>query len=391
MNVISTLKTSVKEEGANMTTRIQFFSLSLTLLFLLMGGAAFASYPHGNFADNPDACAACHRMHTATGRNLIKDSSGGTCLSCHNNGIAADTDVMNGVYLDDRDATPHHPAWGANLGTLMGGGFTKVGNATGSTSKHRVDETLIPPGADPATGFPYGAAIQLKCTSCHNAHPNKTYPDQYRLLALRPNLVTSDKLVVWNGPWADATQKAPLVNGYRAYTEADFSADNPVTDHSPGHNGEKETTRNYRSGIAEWCAACHTHYMATWTPGSPGTPNAYKTADPYAAGDQFGANARERHSVNTVLWNRTAINGTAYNLTTNGPLEDKTGNGRTQDDWLTCLSCHRAHGTDSVMSGDSILPQAERQAAAPVLPYGTDSMLLRGDRGRQICADCHNF
>jgi predicted CXXCH cytochrome family protein len=365
-----------------MKMRFAILAVAVMVIFITMSGAAFAAYPHGDFASNPDACAACHRMHTATGKNLIKDSSGGTCLSCHKNALAADADVMNGVYTDPsgEDATAPGHTWGVNGVTLLGGGFNYVGGPTAatSTSKHRVDETLVPPGSNG------GASIIFACTSCHSAHPDKAHPDQYRLLRLRPNGVTSDFAVAWNGPWDDESQTATSTTSkYRAYTEHDFDA---------GTTGVQYVTNNYQSGIAGWCTTCHTKYMATEgsaaTRGDPSNPS----ASVYASGDQFGNVARYRHAVNVPIVDRLdPINNVTYDLVTSCPLEDPAGNGRTADDLLTCLSCHRAHGSDSVMSGDSNLPQAERQAATTVLPYGTDSMLLRGDRGRRICADCHNF
>ena len=379
-----------------MKTRVTLITVCSMFLFLWMGRIAFAGYPHGDFSSSPDACAACHRMHTATALNLIKDpTGGGVCKTCHSAALGADTDVMNGVYTENKDGEPHHATWGTNNAKLLGGGFNYIQNTSTTTSKHRVDETLVPPGSES------GATIELKCTSCHSAHPDRLHPEQYRLLRVRPNSVITDFDVAWNGPWTDATETTTTTdeNGYRGYTEIDFSADNPVGVKAPGAAGEKEFTRNYtgpagtnNTSIAEWCATCHTHYMATYTGGASGTANEYKTGDVYDAGDiygvLYGGNVieRQRHTVNTPIWNRTAINGMEYDLTTDVPLEDLTANGRTSDDLLTCLSCHKAHGSDATMTGSAVI-----EDRGDVLPTGVDSMLLRGDTGRRICADCHNF
>lgn len=368
-----------------MKTRITMLAVVSMFLFLWMGGSAFASYPHGDFSSSPDVCAACHRMHTATALNLIKDpSGGGLCKTCHSAALGADTDVMNGIYTEGKDTAPAHAEWGVDGDKLLGGGFTYIQNTSTTTSKHRVDETLVPPGAET------GASIQFRCTSCHNAHPDRNHPNQYRLLRVRPNGVAADIDVAWNGPWDDAGATTPAADKSdltknRAYTEIEYGtginsqplqAGNPI-----------EYTRNYvDADMATWCAACHTHYMATWTPGAPGTANAYKTGDVYDAGDDYGDVARDRHSVNTPIVNRTAINDVTYNLKTDVPLADLTANGRTNDDLLTCLSCHKAHGSDALMANESIL-----EDRGAVLPSGVDSMLLRGDRGRRICADCHNI
>jgi predicted CXXCH cytochrome family protein len=365
-----------------MKTRITMLAVVSMFLFLWMGGSVFAAYPHGDFSTSPDACAACHRMHTATALNLIKDpSGGGLCKTCHQNGAGADTDVMNGKYITGSDATPNHAVWGANGGKLLGGGFNYIQSTSTTTSKHRVDETIVPPGSST------GASIAFKCTSCHNAHPDRNHPNQYRLLRVQPNGVASPIDVAWNGPWTTAGATVPAASksdltANRAYTEIAYGVGIATDPNAP-----IEYTRNYNdTNMAVWCAACHTHYMATWTPGAPGTPSAYKSGDVYNAGDTYGNIARERHSVNTPIVNRAAINGITYNLKSDVPLADLTANGRTNDDLLTCLSCHKAHGSDALMSGDSVL-----ENRGSVLPNGVDSMLLRGDRGRRICADCHNI
>lgn len=371
-----------------MKTRITMLAVVSMFLFLWMGSSAFAAYPHGDFSTSPDACAACHRMHTATALNLIKDpSGGGLCKTCHQNGAGADTDVMNGAYVTNSDAAPNHAVWGTNGGKLLGGGFNFIQNASPTTSKHRVDETMVPPGSST------GASIAFKCTSCHNAHPDRNHPNQYRLLRIKPNGDATGNIdVAWNGPWTTAGATVPAASkadltANRAYTEIVYGAG--VNSAANQSGPATEYTRNYSdTNMAVWCAACHTHYMATWTPGAPGTSNAYKSGDVYNAGDSYNNVARERHSVNTPIINRggNAINGIKYDLHSDIPLVDLTANGRTNDDLLTCLSCHKAHGSDALMSGDSAIA-----ARGSVLPSGTDSMLLRGDRGRRICADCHNI
>lgn len=180
---------------ADYGNRSALLVMFIGLLVLLTGGTSLAAAPapHGSFAANPDACAACHRVHTATAKNLIKDPNGGAmCNTCHAGGLGADTDATNGVYLNSGE--PDH-TWGSDNGVLLGGGFAKVGGTTSSTSKHRLDEALAPPGSTT------GATITLKCLDCHSPHYERTRPNQYRLLRLRPNGAASDLYVDWNGPW----------------------------------------------------------------------------------------------------------------------------------------------------------------------------------------------
>lgn len=57
-------------------------------------------------------------------------------------------------------------------------------------------------------------------------------------------------------------------------------------------------------------------------------------------------------------------------------------------DMLTCLTCHRAHGTEVAMSGDAAIPA--RTISGKAFPAGNNSMLLRlGNRG--VCQQCHNM
>lgn len=355
-------------------TKLKIKMIGLTAItvmaFLLMSGSAFAVYPHGSFATSPDACAACHRMHTATSNNLIADPNGGSmCESCHKGGVGADTDVDSGSYIAAGEAGATGHIWGTEGQALLGGGFTKINNADAATSKHITGSALTPPGSTT------GATITLRCIDCHSPHPDKTYADQYRLLRAKPNNVTVAREVLWNGPWTSAGQTAYAADGYRAYTETDLDS---------GTAGTQYYTNNYKSGLAGWCSACHTQYT---------TRGGEFGADVYDAGDKYGEVGRFRHGVNVKLANATPdqANDITYDLVSDLPLEDPTGNGRSNDDKLTCLSCHRAHGTDAVMNGEAQLSQADRQfGGSTVLPYGEDSMLIRQD-DRVMCVNCHNM
>ncbi|MCL4499284.1 MAG: hypothetical protein M1335_03450 [Chloroflexi bacterium] len=351
-----------------MMKRVLVSGIVLIVIYLTLSGIAFATYPHGDFASNPDACAACHRMHTATAKNLIKDPNGAAmCNTCHWAGSGADTDVANGTYIDSH-VTDH--TWGDDTGILLGGGFEKIGGTNATTSHHILDQAIIPPGSvDPDDPGNPGATVTLQCMSCHSPHPEKTHPNQYRLLRLRPNGATTDKVVDWNGPWEGADQQVPGSGDYRAYTQKDFDTGVP---------GIQYYTNNYKrgsdpnSGITQWCVSCHTKYATR------------QDTEPYNAGDIFGDVARFRHHTDTEIMGITnQVNGLNYNLTTDLPLNDEMGNGRTDDDKMMCLTCHRGHGTDSSMTPQAALSPGERGS----LPVG--SMLLRRDN-RGVCINCHN-
>ena len=340
--------------------RLVLLTAATALLFMMMSGAALAAYPHGDFAASSDVCAGCHRVHTATANNLLKDPSG-SCRSCHADGLGADTDVENGIYIADsvEDKTAPGHVWGANGETLLGGGFNYVGGAVAgavTTSVHKVDVgNQTPPGKDAAAG----AIINFTCTSCHSTHPDNSHPNQYRLLRSNVNGQTVPVAVGWNGPWTDASQTTQG-GDYRAYTDTDFVSGTP---------GVQYYTKNYQKEISNWCAACHPHYLATEAGGSY---NAYKVEAGYDAGDTYGAAERHRHTVNVAIKGRT-VGDYTYNLVTDMPLADVTvtTTAREDADLLVCLSCHRAHGSAAVMHGNAVLEPgfglAERhgQHAAP--------------------------
>ncbi len=367
----------MKVEPRGMTSRLAFaylvlFAAMALAMVLFLSHPAYGYSPHGPFTSDTDKCTSCHRLHLAYTEKLLPESSTtGLCVSCHSKGQGADTAVMEGVYVDGLGPAAAH-TWGAPGALLLGGGFQYIGQTQPVTGSHKIGVTASPYGSN-------GALYTLGCQDCHTPH----YNHNYRLLRQRPGGAASDLTVNYNGPWTDATE---TVQGgtYKAFTEADFSTGNPVTDpKTPGHAGEKEYTRNYGSGIAAWCASCHTHYMATYV---NNTANQFKTGDVFNAGDSQGPIARERHTVDMIIWGRISINGANYNLTTGLPLEDVTANGRTPDDKLTCLSCHYAHGSAAVMGGESYLGPDRGS-----LPTGSDGMTLKTDKGRRLCGDCHGI
>jgi predicted CXXCH cytochrome family protein len=348
--------------------RLILFSLYSIFLAIVMSLStvmqAQAVGPHGPFNATTEKCEKCHAMHTAgTPTLLTKKSNMELCESCHSAGIGADTAVMQGALM--KPSTPGSKDY-VNSGALLGGGFDTVGGTASTTSRHDLSSMAVPPGtADP------GAVVQLDCLSCHTPHEGPNY----RLLRQRINGRQTDYLVTWNGPLT-----APDGTLDNSYTEKDMD---------PNTSGIQYVSYNYKSGISAWCSGCHSQYMAANN--SDGTPNVNRGgpgATPYDAGDSEGAQVRYRHTVDVVITGGKPdpINDIAYNLTTDLPLQDLTGNGRSGDDTVLCLTCHRAHGTAAEMN-DPALQVGNRGS----LPSGTDSMLLR-QNDRKICKSaCHKI
>ena len=159
--------------------------LGLLLVAALATVAMADNGPHGAFAANTDACANCHRVHTAQygSNSLLKMDPEALCLSCHGTtGTGAQTNVQDGVYRSGGE--------GAAAKSLLAGGFdnalmatTWCGSATCApaynatskvtTSAHDVGAvgTLWGSGANGSTN----TTAVLECTSCHNPHGTAGY------------------------------------------------------------------------------------------------------------------------------------------------------------------------------------------------------------------------
>ncbi len=317
--------------------------------------------PHGNYTVLTDACAGCHRAHTAVAPKLLIEQGENLCLTCHGAGMGgANTDVENGVYTVTGDP-------------LLGGGFVNYqGSAVSSTHSidgthqnawgsgttwsstydcagcHNAESGLVWPGA-PQWGISPGAmdtfpgrgqnvTMPLTCTSCHDPHGGVNY----RLLQQRMHPPSIQ-------------QQKPAGSGLVGVTSNEVGGENPD---QAGYVADY-TTPNYKLGMGDWCTGCHFTYHQE------------VSARPFNAEDGQGLITRYRHKMNVP------ITGGTYNLTTSLPLEDPSGDGPSADDQIFCLTCHFGHGSNSLMTG----------FAANVAP-AYDNTLLRADN-RGVCQDCH--
>jgi predicted CXXCH cytochrome family protein len=340
-------------EGAWLQLILFFLAVAVLTAFLLLMASvpAQAVGPHGPFDSTTEKCEQCHAMHTGATKTLLgKKDVMELCRSCHSGGIGADTAVMQGVLM-----TPVTPGGTDRVvtGTLLGGGFDAVGGTTITTSEHDLGAVAAPYG-----GADMGATITLTCTSCHTPHDNPNY----RLLRRRPGNSGADVYVSWNGP-------ADLGGGALDYKYDEEDLD-PVTP------GVQFFTNNYKAGMSAWCSGCHTQYMIR------------EDSAPYDAGDSVGAEVRYRHAVDMpiIATSPNIFNGKIYDLETDLPLQDVNNNGRDTADTMTCLTCHKAHGSTAVMTEETVLSASGDRGS---LPAGTDSLLLRLNN-REICQiACH--
>lgn len=446
-------------------------SLVAVALSMMMSGVALANYgPHGGYGSlrnyvgeadfnnqhtnptdfNPDtdACAGCHRAHTAVASVTWTDSQSGVknalligttastirefCYTCHgDNGFGAATNVQAGIYDNTAGRVGAGYTTKAGYGTtsstagavLNGGGFDDMGGAlTTMSSWHEVSgangtawggSTGAGPWSNPAGG----TVMKMDCCECHDPHGSSNY----RILKDKVNGVdvggylgtfSSDvdpnpnPYVISNEVNYPATGVNPGFRLHRNYGDHDGNGVvNTGTDYMPDYTTARyamPVSLNTAKGMSGWCAACHTQYNTTSSSGQLA----------FNAADGYGTVVRHRHPVNqplnTFYGDRALlINTTLAPLDQNVPWGDgidipldhdvnteARGSGQRQQltDYLECLTCHRAHGTNTTMSGfansnSNVYPQPDSGSGG--VPPAASSALLRANN-RGVCERCHN-
>ncbi len=435
----------MKKLGIGLATTVLAIGMTLAT-----GGTALANYgPHGGYGSwldsnndgvmqtsevNPDtdACAGCHRAHTAVSSVTWTDNSGGFknalliggtsttvkefCYTCHSDaGAGAATNVQAGMY--DNSTTHVGSKFAAKTGyatgqstygaTLNGGGFEDMGGSGATmTSWHEVSGAagIAWGGGTTGTGSSSGGtSINMDCASCHDPHGSSNY----RILKDKVNNVDVGGYAGGIDGGVDPAATPFVVSNEVGYPAGGFQLHRNYG--ALGYQPDYTSARYAASllpakGISGWCSACHTQYNTVASSGQ-GT---------YNASDDFGAVTRHRHPVNVSLTTfagpRSLIVATtalglnvAFGDGIDIPLEHTSTDAKgpaqvnTADDYIGCLTCHRAHGTDAKMSGyansassahpspDSGGTTATSKGVQPTM----DSALLRADN-RGVCERCHN-
>ncbi len=395
------------------------FVVAVVAAVMLTPGIALANFAiHGGYSMTTDACAGCHRAHTAassiTWNNGVEDRSAllisgadevyEFCLTCHGSAAAgAATNVVDGVYESDEYGDLGQP--------LNSGLFDLNGEHGVGDSKHSVTGSWGAwggglDGRDGIISTGYGNLIPMSCTSCHDVHGSSNY----RILKDYVNGVRVGGYDDLGGGTFDPT---PYVVSHETGYPADgwslhedgalemegYSPDytNPSYAIAPGGDTSK--------GISNWCAACHTQYVV-----NSGTTSITHVEDDYFSGvvdplgaydanDGFGLVTRHRHPVNVPMSNylgpRPLIADPGVPLATvvAGVVDDTS--------WVDCLTCHVSHGSNVTMEGyarvdDTTDPEPDTGPGGPddpdriggVAPTWSNALLRIENRG--VCQECHN-
>jgi predicted CXXCH cytochrome family protein len=342
--------------------------VALVLVFAMLGAVSADGGPHGNYTPTTDACAGCHRAHTAAAPRLLVTDLASLCLSCHGNAASgADTNVEGGVYLE-RDGFTEPSAEGIVDRGLRGGGFVDTRMSTdlattgvfSATSMHTFDGTAgtVWGNGDLGTG-PGLAAFNLECTDCHDPHGN----GNYRIL--RPIPTDSGALLGVNV--TDEISRTYTIGsavgqyfgeGYTNFGNSGFSSREPMHD-------------QYLE-LSDWCERCHTRYMAGTDAGIT------DSTDPIFA---------YRHSI--AESNSGGTCSKCHTPPGPGPVFITFNDGQWRHD-VECMTCHVAHGSSADMTTDGPYSGNVPWPGGVAGPNGdARSSLLRVD-GRGTCQGCHN-
>jgi len=314
---------------------------------LLMAAPAYAynltwkdaTKVHYNFSlTTTEGCASCHVTHTATVSKLLWGSYGDSqnlatqtafCYVCHAGTIASPYDVEKGAISPNK---------GVDKVDSWAGAFGFDGKQ-GTTSRHDVENTTNAVTADRVYNEIPGNKLEgisgsikggFKCASCHDPHGGD-----------KPN--------------ARMLKQQPLPgNGVIDTVKFKFDLDKlSVVDYAYDLDGNK--------ALNNWCGQCHGKFNV---------------------GDDAGkilvtGDKHFRHPMNVDV-NPTSVTIAPF-------LGNKNSTPNNGKNLLNCLTCHKAHGTNTIGHDDA---SWYRDTGAKVDDVVYNSVLLRLDK-RGVCFDCH--
>lgn len=320
----------------------QHIKLLILCASMILVGNAFAKVT-GN-------CSSCHTMHNSQSGsvvhcdNLHESLLNDDCLGCHtgtNNGSNSTPYVHSIQSLNDGGA--EYGESGIEAATLAGGTFKYV--ATEDSYGHNVvglgntDDTLfIPPGyavgmaaADGSTpGNGSWTTQQITCAGTYGCHGSHTpTSNAVAIRGAHHQGVTGGSIV----PGSDTSPAAGyrMLVGIAGYEDSDWEYQPTATAHNQykGSDGTLDT-----STISYLCAQCH----GVFHDGSNGSPWLRHPSDFSMSQTAFDSEYRNYGGSGNPYLPATPL----ASATVTTVIENITFG---TSDIVTCLSCHRAHGS----------------------------------------------
>ncbi|MBI4312872.1 MAG: cytochrome c3 family protein [Chloroflexi bacterium] len=285
------------------------------------------------------------------------------------------------------------------VNTLNGGGFRYINGVT-VTSRHNADpadNTLQPWGYQTNSGLKSGnLSSPLQCTSCHNPHGTSNY----RLLKTSINSQSPVVKVYFNS--ASGTSTMALMKDEGGPGISSTGGWQPTDKYTKEYYASEGTGGSPTTGagsIASLCGACH---------------NAYPS-DGASTGYTAGGVTHYRHATEKsyLAWS----NPDPAEVANRANPETQTGGSNTAklagfptlrlaskdgmvNEVVTCLTCHRVHGSASTMTGYSLTKQYGGLGDNDLTPSQlNDETMLNGrsestllyTNNRGMCQACHQW
>ena len=334
------------------------------LKFKLVAGIclllAFALYAGPAAARVSGACANCHTMHNSQDGSAV--FAGGPspnllsndCVGCHSSADAVTIHVLGSTRIPIvyNQTLPTYPADGSNTSTLAGGNFYWIAHAGGDAYGHNV-YGISAADVALASGAPGGS---VGCTNCHGTLSSATAPETET--GCRgchvPHHHANDTatVVAETGGWyrflGDNTAMAfgaGTPRGVIGIEDEDWEQNPSKTNHNV-YQGTTDlygrTKTNTEYSIGEFCSGCHGDFHFEMNTDQPtGTTGAWirhpsdvaiPNSGEYAGA--FGLPDRDYNPLVPVAKSTAIVAG-----------DENFSSVTIASDVVTCLSCHRPHGS----------------------------------------------
>ena len=304
-------------------------------------------------------CAICHTMHNSQdGAPMALDALGAPqaapndvllvkgCVACHT-GTNDGTNVI--PYVSDT-AEPNYGADGTTGNTLAGGSFYWVASGTAGADGSLADATGhnvatdgmagqdavlgdMPPGYD----VPTGLTAQLRCAGVNGCHGDAAAPNDFAAISGTHH---ADDAVIDGATTATSFR---FLLGIVGLEDSDWEYQPIATEHNQ-YKGVDRTadTENDTSTISSLCARCHNDFhngagevSSTFTSPWVRHPTDF---------DLGNTGATSEYRDYGGVGNAYVVSAPVASLDVSAVKSSVTFTG--DDAIVTCISCHRAHGSD---------------------------------------------